>query len=77
MTVNVPVNHPAYPQSQKITTLVALIAANANPLLKPVYQFQLVEQQRQLVDALMAHGAVPASAILSGLVFGQPDTNAV
>jgi hypothetical protein len=76
MAVSVSVNHPAYPHQQKIVTLVAQIAASTGAL-RVSYQVQLVALQVQFVDALMAHGAVPASAILSTMSYGAVDTNAI
>jgi hypothetical protein len=77
MTVTVPVNSPTYPVSAEITNLKALIAATSNVALKVALQVRLVAAQVVFVDALMAHGAVPASWILSNATYGSPDTNAI
>lgn len=78
MTIIVNPLHPAYPQYALIVGIKAQIAAlPAGSPFKPALQVQLVEWQRQLVDALMAHGLVPASAILSSLTLPVADSNAL
>jgi len=76
MTVTVPLRDTAnYEKQQQITAVQALITANVNPLSTPAHKRTLRELQMQLVQNLIGTGAIPASAVLSGLVYGQADTN--
>jgi hypothetical protein len=77
MSVTVPAGHPAKAHFDKVANHVALITANAvtNPPLANMLKVQLPALQVQLVDALMADGSLPASAILSTMTFHAADTN--
>ena len=75
VTVTVGDNPAAYALQAQITNVAAIISANKNPAVTPQYKNQLVGLQIQLVNALMASGHLPASAILSGLTFKAADTN--
>ena len=75
MAVVVPAQNKEFPLYQQIVTMKAAITANTNPAHVAQFRQQLPALQVQLVDALMASGALPASAILSNLAYGTGDTN--
>lgn len=78
MTVTVPINAPGFQLQVQITNVTNLLAAaTAIPAMRASQQQLLVALQQSLVNELMRSGAVPASAILSGLTYGQADTNVV
>ncbi len=66
----VPAQDPKYPLYQQIVTLKAAITANVNPAHVQQFRQQLPGLQRQLVEAAMADGSLPAGAILANIGYG-------
>jgi hypothetical protein len=78
MALVVPAGTPCRPLYDQVAALKTQIAAwgTSNPTHTVGFRRELVHLQRLLVQSLMDHGELCASAILNSMTYGAQDPNA-
>jgi hypothetical protein len=75
MTVSIPtVGHALSAKATELTNFKT-IASGSNAQLALSAKAKIVQLQEEIVNALMASGELPASAILNTMTFRAADTN--